>query len=558
MSQTLYRKYRPNDFSEIIGQTPIIRTLTNSLKNNHIGQAYLFTGPRGTGKTSTARVLAKAVNCEKPNGALSCNKCSACQLINSGKALDIIEIDAASNTGVDNIRELRDTISLAPTKLKYKVYIIDEVHMLSKGAFNALLKTLEEPPAHVIFILATTEITKVPDTIISRCQRFDFTRLPINDIIQKLSLIAKKEKVTIEKEALNSIALSAEGGMRDAESLLGQIISLEDKNITLKEVEEILGTTNEKATHEIATFIIKKDTTSAIAKINVLAENGYDLQIFNKALINYLRQLMLLKIDPQLKKYFSFELSTEQIKNLLSLTKKIELAQIINIINLFLAAQNKITATVLPQLPLEIAVIKSTKVIPAVNLTSNKSDYVIQKTSPALATLKDKPNLVPKAPPNNEKKTNSLKISTDKTEPILKTASVNKQEFSKKSTADLNLDLVIQNWPQLLVEIRPHNHSLSALLSNCQAINIQDNKITLATPYEFYGEKIKEPEKKLTIEKVLGKLLGLNVSIDVVIDKKLVIQKKEAPSTNSKKEPTEQKDNLLDSALEIMGGKIVE
>ena len=561
MSQTLYRKYRPHDFSEIIGQAPIIRTLTNSLKNGHIGQAYLFTGPRGTGKTSTARILAKTVNCKKPKKAISCDKCSACQLINTGKSLDIIEIDAASNTGVDNIRDLRDTIALAPSTLKYKVYIIDEVHMLSTGAFNALLKTLEEPPAHVIFILATTEISKVPDTIISRCQRFDFTRLPINHIIQKLALIAKKEKVTIDKEALNSIALAAEGGMRDAESLLGQIISLEDKTITLKEVEEILGTTNEKATAEIATFIMQKKSALAITKINTLIENGYDLQIFNKALINYLRQLMLLKIDPELKKYFSFELSTEQLNELVLLAQKTDLAQIINAINLFLEAQNKIAVAILPQLPLEIAIIKTTKIIPQTNTTPDNPTYT-KKTPPVLASSVKKTEVTPKIPTKPTPKTNPSKnkpsTSTKNTSFIPKPISPSDQEIATTPSITLELATIIKKWPQLLIDIRPYNHSLSALLANCQAIAIKNNQVTLATPYEFYGERIKEAKNKLTIEKVLSKLLESNVYIIVIIDKKLTPQPKEIVSTAPEKNPSKQKNNLLNSALEMMGGKIVE
>jgi DNA polymerase-3 subunit gamma/tau len=365
MSETLYRKYRPKNFSEIIGQTHIVRTLLNSIKSERIGQAYLFTGPRGTGKTSIARILAKTINCENLKNGNPCEKCSACEIINSGKSLDIIEIDAASNTGVDNIRELRETVSLANASLKYKVYIIDEVHMLSTGAFNALLKTLEEPPAHVVFILATTEIHKVPQTIISRCQRFDFARLPIQNIIEKLTLIAKAEKVKIDQEALEMIAISAEGGMRDAESLLGQIISLEDKNITIKEVEDILGTADKKTAETVAEMIFNKDSSGAIAKINELLENGYDLEIFNKSFVNYLRQLMIIKVDPNLKKYFSAEATGEHLDKMIELSKKAELAQIISAINIFLEAQNKISTFILPQLPLEIAIIKATHTFPA-------------------------------------------------------------------------------------------------------------------------------------------------------------------------------------------------
>jgi DNA polymerase-3 subunit gamma/tau len=223
MSNVLYRKYRPQKLADVVGQKHIVQTLFNAIKNNHLGQAYLFTGPRGTGKTSVARILAKTINCLDLQDAQACGKCFNCLTITEGRALDIIEIDAASNTGVDNVREIIEAVKLPPTSLKYKVYIIDEVHMLSSGAFNALLKTLEEPPAHVIFILATTEIHKVPETIISRCQRFDFTRLPIQLIIQKLSAIAKSEKIQISPESLEMIALASEGGMRDAESILGQI-----------------------------------------------------------------------------------------------------------------------------------------------------------------------------------------------------------------------------------------------------------------------------------------------------------------------------------------------
>src|SRR4030043_1984139 len=280
MSTTLYRKYRPATFSEVIGQKHVVQTLQNSKKSGRIGQAYLFAGPRGTGKTSIARIFAKTINCAHLKPGEPCLKCDSCKTILDGRALDIIEIDAASHTGVDNIRELRETVKLPPSSLKYKVYIIDEVHMLSGGAFNALLKTLEEPPAHVIFILATTEVHKIPETILSRVQRFDFTRLTIEEIIKRIAEIAKLEKVSVDHEALEIIAVSSEGGMRNAESLLGQIIALEDKKITVKEVKFLIGTISEKELVDFVGTIIENDIPAAFSKIGALRESGVDFKNF--------------------------------------------------------------------------------------------------------------------------------------------------------------------------------------------------------------------------------------------------------------------------------------
>ena len=534
MSETLYRKYRPKNFAEIVGQKHIVQTLENALKNDRIGQAYLFTGPRGTGKTSIARILAKTVNCENPKNLLPCEKCAACEMISEGKSLDIIEIDAASNTGVDNIRELRETVNLPPTSLKYKVYIIDEVHMLSTGAFNALLKTLEEPPKHVIFILATTEIHKVPATIISRCQRFDFSRLPLQNIIEKLTLIAKSEKVKIDQESLEMIAISAEGGMRDAESLLGQIISLEDKNITIKEVEQILGTTDRKMTKNIAEMIILNDSTGAIQNINELLENGYDLQVFTKSLINFLRQLMLLKVNPQLESFFTYELTAEQIKEMQILVQKTDLLKIINTINLFLEAQGKISGFILPQLPLEIAVIKATNTFPA----------PIKTEAPRYQTQTNQSSVINQQPAKKEDVNPSAVISHPTPEEIGPIPSNGEK---------VNLSEAQKNWPRLLKEIKPFNHSLNALLSNCQAISTEANEITIATPYDFYKEKLNDPANRLTIEQVFGKILGLKISVKTVTNQEAGI--KEAPK-NIEEKPGVQ-DELLNSALEIIGGKVV-
>ncbi len=280
----LYRKYRPQKFEEVVGQEHVVQTLTNSIKGNNISHAYLFSGPRGSGKTTIARLFAKAINCEKPgNGFEPCNKCFSCLEIIGSKSMDLIEIDAASHTGVDDVRQLVEGIKFAPVKSKYKIFIIDECHQLSKSAANALLKTLEEPPAHAIFLLATTEAHKMIPTILSRCQKFDFKRLQIPEIMKKLEFISRKESIKFEPSALSLIALNSRGSFRDAESLLDQCMSFagEGSLIKTQNIKELLGIVEVGEISHFIDQLVAKNTKEAVISINLLCDNGVDLQEFS-------------------------------------------------------------------------------------------------------------------------------------------------------------------------------------------------------------------------------------------------------------------------------------
>lgn len=366
MSQVFYRKYRPQRFSEFIGQEHVVKTLTNAILTGMISHAYLFSGPRGTGKTTLARIFAKAVNCEKrkENEFEPCNLCSSCLEITEGRSMDLIEIDAASHRGIDEVRELRDGIKFVPTKSKYKVYIIDEAHQITKDAANALLKTLEEPPPFAIFILATTEVHKMIPTILSRCQRFEFKKLSVPEILKKLELICQNEKIKIEKEALKLIAQNSDGSLRDAESLLDQVFILfGEREIKAEEIKEILGLIETKRVIEFTDFLIKKDSNSAIKFLNELIDRGQDIEEFAKAQINYLRQILIFQIMGEKDNPYLTTLTKEEIEKLKEQAQKLSSESLQKILEIFLDAQNKIKFSPILQLPLELAIVEICKKI---------------------------------------------------------------------------------------------------------------------------------------------------------------------------------------------------
>ena len=333
----LYRKYRPQNWDEVIGQEHVVRTLTNAIKLGRVSHAYLFSGPRGTGKTTIARLLAKSVGCVD---------------------LDLIEIDAASNRGIDEIRQLRDGIKFAPTAGKYKVFIIDEVHQLTKEAFNALLKTLEEPPAHAIFILATTEIHKVPETILSRVQLFAFRRLTVAEIIKKLQKIVEAEKIKIDEDAIRLIASYAGGSYRDAESMLEQLRVWSDKIIAKEDIEELLGAVDFEKVKTMTDCLNNAGAKEAIDYVGTLTEGGIDLEVFAKALINHLRKIMLIKVDSSLANLMAQELTPEQMEIVKKQADVFSLDNVARAIRIFMVAQNDIKRSPIPSLPIELAVVE--------------------------------------------------------------------------------------------------------------------------------------------------------------------------------------------------------
>ena len=433
---------------------------------------------------------------------------------------------------MDNIRELKETVQLPPSALKYKVYIIDEVHMLSGGAFNALLKTLEEPPAHVIFILATTEVHKIPETILSRVQRFNFTRLTVEEITSRLEDLAKLEKVKVDREALEIIATSSEGGMRNAESLLGQIIALEDKKITTKEVEFLLGTISEKELSDFVGAIIEKNIPESFSKISKLRESGIDFKNFGKSLLNYLRQMLVLKINPELGKKLSYELTKERLKQINDQINNIELSEILDLINTLQENTEKFRNSPIPQLFLEVSLAKTVCRRPAPANTA--ATPASSKNETALAALLQVELSAKK------KEIASKNDKPEETDAKFRNKNVN--------NPDEDFGLILSRWLDIIESLKIYNHSLSSVLKMSQPMLIDGKYLILRTKYSFYNDKISETQNRLTIEKAIDKITGVVLRLKAITEKDFSSQ---FPDFKEKK-------SLIQEAVDIFGGKIVK
>ncbi|HSR89045.1 MAG TPA: DNA polymerase III subunit gamma/tau [Candidatus Udaeobacter sp.] len=496
---TIYRKYRPQKFADIVGQQHIIKTITNEITSDKIAHAYLFSGPRGTGKTTLARLLAKSINCQdrKKDKFEPCGTCSACTEITNSHSIDVIEIDAASHTGVDNVREnIIDNAQFKPTKLKYKVFIIDEVHMLSTSAFNALLKTLEEPPSHVIFILATTEQHKLPATIISRCQRFSFKRVGYDDMLGRLEEICKNEKIKIDKKVLERIINKSDGCMRDAESLLGQVLSLDLKNISAEDAEMILPTSNVETVLEFINFILEKETSSGLKLINQLVGDGVNLEQFVYDCLEVLRLLMILQIDSQTKN-INTDYSAEAVKTLKKLSAKISAPQLIKMIESLIARRQEIKSAPMPQLPLELFIVEFTC---APDISNSDISAVIPTKKEESLSGKEKEM---DRDPSSAKASLGMTALPEKHHSISQTIKDAVSSITHGAPIKTTLEEIKAKWDELIQAIAKDNHSLGFILKMCKIEDISNDGLRVSVPYSFHKDKLDENKTKKTIEQYL-------------------------------------------------------
>ncbi len=528
---TLYRNYRPEKFSDILGQNHIKVSLQNEVITDALSQAYLFSGPRAVGKTTIARILAKTVNClkRKDSDYEPCGKCEACVSIKAGKNLEVVEIDAASNTGVDNVRE--NIISFArvnPSQAKYKVFIIDEVHMLSISAFNALLKIIEEPPIYVIFILCTTEVHKVPGTIISRCQRFDFKKINNTDVVTKLKMICEQEKILVDEKVLQSIAKESAGHLRDAESLLGQILTLDEKKIDLETAELVLPRSRFSEAVEFIIFLNKKESGKALEIINQLTQEGVDLKSFTEEVILILRKLLLNFAQAGLGEKLGIDFGEEIELKINQLQKDSNPEIALNILAKILKASNE-KNYLLPQLPLEIAII----------------DWCLN-VSQGQENKSDNHNL-------NTKSTNEIKE-----EKPLKESS--KENEIKANISNIDCQKVKELWPEFLVKIKKYNHSLSFILQNCKAGNLENGELSLEFKYKFHQDRAKNTNVRPIIEKTLSEVFNTPVKIKAILNENMEISEKKEELQNEHKEENKDDKNpeksSVDNILKTFGGQI--
>ena len=517
MSQVFYRKWRSQTLSDVVGQESVTQTLLNALNSGRISHAYLFCGPRGTGKTSTGRILAKAVNCLTTGGkGEPCNTCEMCRAITDGRAMDVIEIDAASNTGVDDIRSLREKVNYAPNQARFKVYIIDEFHMLSSSASNALLKTLEEPPPHVIFILATTEVHKIIPTIMSRCQRFDFHRISQTAIMKRMTNVCQVENITISQESLRLIARSATGSMRDAWNVLEQLSIYYGSDISVQQVHDLLGITGDARVRELIIYIVDDNVAKAVATINSVNNDGLDLRNFKRELVEYLRSLLLVKTGSE----SSVDMTGEDLTELKQLAERASLPKVLKALKLF--SQVEIGSENHSALPLELAIVDST--MKSEEDTPKSVRQAEYQSQPAPAP---KPAHQPMIHHEPQKKAPvqapAQSVTPEAKKPEMKPDPVSSTVAEKHSPLEAGsvpekLRLEWRNVIEQAPADTKKSNAIAILRSGCRPVAFENDTLTLSFRHSFFKEKLEEIENHNAVEKIFSNYLGHPCHVQCVLE----------------------------------------
>lgn len=566
MAQALYREWRPLTWSEVIGQEHVVRTLRNSVRAERLSHAYLFSGPRGTGKTSTARILAKAANCLAESLEVRpCNECEACVAVNEGRYLDLIEIDAASNTSVDDVRDLRERINFAPNEGRYKVYIVDEVHMLSTAAFNALLKTLEEPPPHAIFVLATTEVHKVPATVLSRCQRHEFRRIPVDEIDGYLEEKVQKSGYEVEPEALTLIARQATGSLRDAVSLLDQLVSMGEK-VTLEQAQEVLGTAVDEAVDELVQALADGEARAGLEIINQAIDGGIDPRQFARQVVEWLRTILLINAG---------EKADGRSKSMVRQAKIMGTERILPAMRAFSQATRGERAAWQPGLALELAFMDSiqsstesdTQTDEAPSVSRSKPSSEIESETeqeppadqPEAATA---PNIEDESP--SSVRDANTPAAEDETPPSAREAkapiaedeardSANAEAESRhESQPSTDFQSVLNAWPDLLAAAYARDPQAQALLNSCKPLGVDDDALVLGFQSDLLREKMEKGHNQEIVSEALGQVMNAKMEVRCVLLKDWGGDRTEAPS------PPLPEGGMVAAALRDLGAEVTD
>ncbi|MEW5767407.1 MAG: DNA polymerase III subunit gamma/tau [bacterium] len=552
----LARRWRPKVFEEVIGQSHVTTTLTNALHQERIGQAYLFTGPRGTGKTSIARILAKAVNCETGPTPKPCMKCRACLGISSGQWLDVIEIDGASNRGIDEIRDLRERVRLAPAASRYKIYIIDEVHMLTKEAFNALLKTLEEPPSHVIFIFATTEPHKVPQTILSRCQRFDFRRIGAGQIVDQLKQMAASEGIEVEEGALVLIARQASGSLRDAQTILDQVISYRNEGpIKTEDVTTVLGLVNFDILSKFSAVVSQSDPSAGLRLVSEAVEAGVDLNQLVRDLMGYFRDGLLLKTDPK-EGTRLVDLPDSELTSLKKQIEQLSSEEILKVIELLKECNEKMKWSSQARLLFELTVLKMARVkqeIPLMEIL-NRLEKLESRVVPTNGSREFIPDQGIKiSSPMMDYELNGIPLQTDQT-PSSLPSDVTISDSSEAATI----------WSRIISQATQKKPSLGSCLSSGKMVELKGDDLVIGFSEEnsFQAKTVDRKDYRKIIEGVVKQILDRDINLKIIS-----INGQTSPGNFTSDKPAKQPQSfyhitdmepIVGRALEIFEGEIIK